>query len=732
MRVCEHSGPIVIEVLAEGPRGLNGWVPILAVVQDGERSVQQVADWAGGTGAKPAVGQYVGEDGFVNSIDDASDIRGPVGDLTPEAQAAAELVAINADRAEEAKSVAQDNAAQAIEASGEAQQAQSVAAAQASRSEQYSGEAVAAAGVATGAKDAALIQAGVYTTEPIGRAAVQNGQAFKVQGDGTVIAAYEYRRIDASSSSLIATYPAGQLVQAIDARTGDISSAEPYAVVMATDDGMVQHESNTIGFHGPTWTILSEGGAALLEVRDSDGVVYLTLDTIGLHAAGWSILPNETNKLLLTSEDGMVYFDSSDVQSSDLGDLPQRMTAAEVAIAQLQAQIPGAFNVNWDVGPLLGGTIPGFIDKPVHIYGRNIMPVRSDLSRVRLAVESIRSNYDDYEAVGDDDVRIDLARCGPTINVYARASEAQINTRNAVMGLRTWAAPVTGTGSPVILFIGDSLTHIELAARTKGMLNQRGLTPIFVGTMTGQAVQASSTEPALLGQPGEGRSSRGFDDYTYQRPFDPLDDSTSQPVPIGGEAAYLAGSSLADRERRKGYNPFLRAATGSDAPGDVFNGYTVDMVQYGTRFGVEVPKGIMVGLGTNDAGRYEDPTTIVTNGIRILYNRCREWAPNAHIAFAVPPVSRSTQRDGRWPRYVKVIQAILAYHRTVNDPKFHILPFWAMGSQENGWALNNVAPDQYGVVKADAVDWLHFGPFGRQRYANMHAAFIAGVAAGLN
>jgi len=56
------------------------------------------------------------------------------------------------------------------------------------------------------ARDAALIQAGVYTTEALGRAAVADGQAFKVQGSGDV-AAYEYRRVDASTSTLIATYP---------------------------------------------------------------------------------------------------------------------------------------------------------------------------------------------------------------------------------------------------------------------------------------------------------------------------------------------------------------------------------------------------------------------------------------------------------------------------------------------------------------------------------------------
>ena len=64
---------------------------------------------------------------------------------------------------------------------------------------------------AEAARDAALIQAGVYTTEALGRAAVADGQAFKVQGIGN-IAAYEYRRTNSTTSVLITTYPSTSYV----------------------------------------------------------------------------------------------------------------------------------------------------------------------------------------------------------------------------------------------------------------------------------------------------------------------------------------------------------------------------------------------------------------------------------------------------------------------------------------------------------------------------------------
>jgi len=83
---------------------------------------------------------------------------------------------------------------------------------------------------AAAARDAALIQAGVYATEAAGRAAVADGVAFKVQGAGNV-AAYEYRRVDSGSSTLIAEYPSSHAVY--DAVIG----VEEFKAELATDGG---------------------------------------------------------------------------------------------------------------------------------------------------------------------------------------------------------------------------------------------------------------------------------------------------------------------------------------------------------------------------------------------------------------------------------------------------------------------------------------------------------------
>jgi hypothetical protein len=66
---------------ADGADGLNGWTAETANVADGDRIVQQVVDWFGGTGDKPSTTDvYVGAAGFVNTAAAATDIRGPEGE----------------------------------------------------------------------------------------------------------------------------------------------------------------------------------------------------------------------------------------------------------------------------------------------------------------------------------------------------------------------------------------------------------------------------------------------------------------------------------------------------------------------------------------------------------------------------------------------------------------------------------------------------------------------------
>lgn len=73
----------------------------------------------------------------------------------------------------------------------------------------------AAATLAQAARDSAVIGAGAYDTEAEGRAAVADGENFKVLGDGDV-AFYEYQRVNSTTSELKASYPSVAFVQRLD------------------------------------------------------------------------------------------------------------------------------------------------------------------------------------------------------------------------------------------------------------------------------------------------------------------------------------------------------------------------------------------------------------------------------------------------------------------------------------------------------------------------------------
>jgi hypothetical protein len=85
----------------QGLAGLHGWTPQFAAVTDGARRVQQVVDWFGGTGSKPATGEYVGATGLVATAALAVDIRGPAGagtgSVNPSGTIAADDLAAFAD-----------------------------------------------------------------------------------------------------------------------------------------------------------------------------------------------------------------------------------------------------------------------------------------------------------------------------------------------------------------------------------------------------------------------------------------------------------------------------------------------------------------------------------------------------------------------------------------------------------------------------------------------------------
>lgn len=149
-------------------------------------------------------------------------------------------------------------------------------------------QAVIAKNAAEAARDAALIQSGVYVDVATGLAAVADGVYFKVQGSGDV-AAYEYKRVNSTTATLIAAYPSAT---GIDNRFKNLQ--------IFTDEMTLIKDSKgrTLGF-----AITDESGKAAIIIR-SDGTVRLA----GIELLTGDVLKiGELQQETGTADDGTVW-----------------------------------------------------------------------------------------------------------------------------------------------------------------------------------------------------------------------------------------------------------------------------------------------------------------------------------------------------------------------------------------------------------------------------------------
>lgn len=173
---------------------------------------------------------------------------------------------------------------------------------------------------AESARDAAIIGSGVYVDEPTGRAAVADGEAFKVQGSGE-IAAYEYRRVDALSSTLIATYPSISALSVAN-RTSEVFYVNGQEVLYAIVDsanralayidveGIVYGKLPISSSNGITLTRLANG-AYTIELNDS--AIDFSYGNSDLLAA---IVDSAGRKLFSVNLDGTVIVEKLGITAS--------------------------------------------------------------------------------------------------------------------------------------------------------------------------------------------------------------------------------------------------------------------------------------------------------------------------------------------------------------------------------------------------------------------------------
>ena len=218
-----------------------------------------------------------------------------------------------------------------------------------------------------------------------------------------------------------------------------------------------------------------------------------------------------------------------------------------------------------------------------------------------------------------------------------------------------------GSGSPVILTLGDSIAYRGGMYWANQFLTGWGYTPTWVGTLRSTGASDESTSGGLLGEPKPGHE---LGDFTHQ--IDGI-----LPLPPGDEATY-DGLSVASK---RAYNTLLRASTGGDAPEDIQNGYVVDFGDYFTRHALTPATCLVLSLWTNDinALALEDVHDRIYDGYALMIRRWRAYHATHPIVIALPGTAMAPGRDALWPAYIAATRAVWAAVNDAADPNVHLV-----------------------------------------------------------
>ncbi|WP_333702905.1 SGNH/GDSL hydrolase family protein [Sphingobium yanoikuyae] len=311
--------------------------------------------------------------------------------------------------------------------------------------------------------------------------------------------------------------------------------------------------------------------------------------------------------------------------------------------------------------------------------------------------------------------------CAMTLQPEAMGTVAAIDVRHGSKptsrirhSLAVNIAPATGTGARIVLPIGDSLTYRYMPALIKANLQGRGHPTTMLGSIA-----------TLGGEAGEGREGRQWAEYIRKvtGPVGALPDMV--PVAPGGEAAYLALSSV-DKAAR---NPFIRAATGGDDPDLVFNGYIFDLDFYLTRFGYADPTHVVIALGTNDLYQTPDVDQFIekiSDGFDVTVAQARAALPTAKIGIVQHVIGRGSPADQYWSRHHRMIRTLIAKVRALGDPGVAFIPSYLHQSMDGAWPLTTASTDpDTGTVSGAINDVIHFDAANRSAAAEAIASWVA-------
>ena len=310
--------------------------------------------------------------------------------------------------------------------------------------------------------------------------------------------------------------------------------------------------------------------------------------------------------------------------------------------------------------------------------------------------------------------------------ILLRAIRGRSEARSRVLTEIVSVDPAALAGKSVkVHLMGDSLVDwAGSAVVLERQLADLDLNVSMIGTFPCSQWEGDPANQRPAGGPtslAEGRTGRRFSDF--------INETTSQltPLPAGQEAAYLAMSPSMKRP----YNPYLRAATGSDPAGLVYNGYTFDFAFYLSRFGLAAPDVVIINLSTNDyrLGTMAVAGGWIDHGLNVIYTRVRAALPNAAIAFVANNYGRGVEGDVFWgARVADFASRVDQFVTGKADAKLHWLAVSAHMSSEAGYPLT-VSSTSGTSQTAIVNDTVHFVGDGAEQHAAPLAALCCAYAA---
>lgn len=414
----------------------------------------------------------------------------------------------------------------------------------------------------------------------------------------------------------------------------------------------------------------------------------VSFDAGKVELGGTKLSESTTSDGLIIVADGFVLFDSSNVDGGG-------------------GTTPAPDETPLDVSkPLFGNIVCGWANDLIRLSVPDLTAHRVEQDKKQPILATVASKTTGYSRSSRDQLVFEPSKLSATSRLILR--DTRQSALRTVQDFTVKIAPAGGGQAPKILMFGDSIIHGSHAPDILDpILVAQGYAPVWLGTMT-----------TVGGRKSEAHSGIETTDFTAR------DISRYDPVPVGGEAAYLASPSPND------FNPCIRLATGGDPVGNVFNGYIFDAAFYQSRFSLATPDVVLIALGTNNIRDRNEPalSTNFYDDMRIMLDSCRAAWPLAQIQITLTPTAASADRDALWSKYVALIEKLKQLIADRADSKLKLIPAWAHVCNEAGYPIGTGTTDTLGAVTAALTDSIHPADSSRAELWQTISAYLASAA----